>query len=271
MPRLIGKSTTVVQFGGLTINELAGNVASNDDTISIAHVTVSEPTSEPWLTLDYDEWICILKGRIVFYFDGGILEAQAGETVFVGRGERFRPVFPTGGVEYVPVCLPAFRPDRCIREDDEGSSVSENLAKLHSRPPLRDSSDLLYHMCPKAKWEEAKASGRAYFPETFVTDGYFTHATAVPSRLIVTANHFYQAVKGEWICLQFTRSGLLKFGIAVKDEEPMPVGDTPVSEDWQTWVCPHVFGGIPVEDGVVLNEYPMLRDEDGKFLGIIGL
>jgi hypothetical protein len=29
MPKIIGKSTTVVQVGGLTINELAGNVATH--------------------------------------------------------------------------------------------------------------------------------------------------------------------------------------------------------------------------------------------------
>ncbi len=149
MPRIIGKSTNVVKFQGLTINELAGNVASNEDTISIAHVTVSEPTSEPWLTLDYDEWICILKGTIVFNFDGGTLEAHAGDTVFVGRGERFRPIFPKAGVEYVPVCLPAFRPDRCIREDDVGSTVSQRLTMLHSHSTTHDPSDTLYHMCPR--------------------------------------------------------------------------------------------------------------------------
>lgn len=269
MPRIIGKSTNVVKFQGLTINELAGNVASNEDTISIAHVTVSEPTSEPWLTLDYDEWICILKGTIVFNFDGGTLEAHAGDTVFVGRGERFRPIFPKAGVEYVPVCLPAFRPDRCIREDDVGSTVSQRLTMLHSHSTTHDPSDTLYHMCPKEKWDAAKASNTAYFPDTFIADGLFTHATAVPSRLIVTANHFYQSVKGDWICLSFTRSGLLKLGILVKDEEPKPVGDTPVSEEWQTWVCPHVLGGIPMQ--VVTHELPMLRDDDGKFLSIVGL
>ena len=52
MPKIIGTSQVVVDDGaGLTIKELVGNVASNDDRISIAHVKVSQPASEPWLTL----------------------------------------------------------------------------------------------------------------------------------------------------------------------------------------------------------------------------
>jgi hypothetical protein len=50
-------------------------------------------------------------------------------------------------------------------------------------------------------------------------DGYYTHATAVPSRLITTANNFYQEDAGEWICLIFSRAALKKCGIHVKDEE----------------------------------------------------
>ena len=37
-----------------------------------------------------------------------------------------------------------------------------------------------------------KADNHAYYPKTFEADGLYTHATGVPSRLIETANHFYQ-------------------------------------------------------------------------------
>jgi len=61
---------------------------------------------------------------------------NAGDSVFIKKGERFRPVFPVGGTEYIPVCLPAFRPDRCVREDDTERSkqVSGKLKELHSEP-----------------------------------------------------------------------------------------------------------------------------------------
>ena len=47
-------------------------------------------------------------------------------------------------------------------------------------------------MTTKAEWEKAKADNHAYYPKTFEADGLYTHATGVPSRLIETANHFYQ-------------------------------------------------------------------------------
>ena len=53
----------------------------------------------------------------------------------------FRPSFIEDSV-YVPVCLPAFRPDRCVREDgdnQEGRGIADNLKKLHadSKPSLK--------------------------------------------------------------------------------------------------------------------------------------
>jgi hypothetical protein len=51
------------------------------------------------------------------------------------------------------------------------------------------------------------------------------------------------------------------------------VADKEVSDDWvkQSWVCPHVYGGIPVS--VVEKEYLMRRGGKGgrEFLGIEGL
>lgn len=280
MPQIIGEAQRVVQTSSFTIDELAGNVASGADTLSIAHCKISAPTGEPWLTLDYDEWLCILKGVMLLHHAGGTLEARAGQTVFVGRGERFRPEFPEAGTEYVPVCIPAFRPDRCKREDDPSGEVPQTLAKLHSAAMAKldtaeianidtaeDKPEELYHMCLLQKWVEAKASGAAYFPPTFDEDG-FTHATAVPSRLIETANHFYQGSEGDWVCLRFTRSSLRRCGIIVKDEGALPVGAQAVGATWSEWVCPHVYGGLPIQ--VVYAELPIVR-EGPVFKSIPGL
>jgi len=273
MPKIIGASQVVVDDGaGLTIKELVGNVASNDDRISIAHVKVSQPASEPWLTLHYDEYICVLSGRMVLQHAKGELDVKAGQAVFIEKGERFKPTFPEGGTEYIPVCLPAFRPDRCVREDDSERSkqVADNLQKLHSGPSIAPDSqapsckinngevpDTLYHMCVKADWDAAKAKGEAYYPPTFEADGNYTHATAVAERLIQTANHFYQESVGDWICLRMSREALRKCGIITTDEPAMPVGDKDVSESWSEWICPHIYGGIPIS--VVDAEFPMIR------------
>jgi uncharacterized protein (DUF952 family) len=281
MPKIIGKSSRVVEHDGLSIDELAGNVATKEDTLSIARVVVEKPTSEPWLTLHYDEWICILKGKAEFHYnqqqDGTteVLTATAGQTVMIQKGERFRPVFPEGNTEYIPVCLPAFKPERCIREEGNiPSDVSKKLDELHSKKKQPEVSEKLYHMCQKSLWDKAVASGKAYYPPTFEEDGFFTHATAVPTRLITTANHFYTSVTGDWICLELSHSALKdKAGIITKFEEAKPVGQTDVSDEFENWVCPHIFGGIPVDSslGIVTKIYPMKRDEKGNYLCIEGL
>ena len=292
MPKVIGSSKIVVEHEGLTINELAGNVATSEDTISIAHVSVSEPTAEPWLTLEYDEWICMTKGFMVLHYQNEnsedcTMEVKAGDTVFIAKGERFKPVFPNGGTEYIPVCLPAFRPDRCHREEgSESSDVTMKLRTLHGMdgvdneaapgctPVEGGNNDVLYHMCQKNLWEKAVEGGIAYFPPTYDADG-FTHATAVPQRLIDTANHFYTSTEGDWICLQLSRSALEKIGIKTKDEEALPVGEQKVSNEWtdKKWVCPHIYGGLSADESlnILTKVYEMVRDDDGKFLSIKGL
>eukprot|EP00227_Mantoniella_beaufortii_P001759 CAMPEP_0197616712 /NCGR_PEP_ID=MMETSP1326-20131121/60667_1 /TAXON_ID=1155430 /ORGANISM="Genus nov. species nov., Strain RCC2288" /LENGTH=290 /DNA_ID=CAMNT_0043185599 /DNA_START=61 /DNA_END=933 /DNA_ORIENTATION=- len=281
MPKIVGNASRVVDDGhGLTIDELVGNVASSEDTISIAHVRVTAPTSEPWLTLDYDEWMCVMSGKMTLMFDDGAsqLVVNAGQTVFIAKGERFKPEFPEGDCVYVPVCLPAFRPDRCIREEGGvDSEVSKKLKALHSTPAAATPppaaaaappAEVLYHMCEKALWDKAVAVGDAYYPPTYEADGFYTHATAVPSRLITTANHFYTASVGDWVCLRLSRSALRRGGIYVRDEEALPVGDQKVGDDWGSWICPHIIGGIPLS--AVNATFPMVRDGP-KFLHIAGI
>lgn len=275
MVSIIGKHIRVVETPELEINELAGNVASHDDTLSIALVKAGAGSAEPWLTLHYDEWLCVLKGTMVIEQEGlDELKVNAGQTVKLPKGTRFRPTFPVD-TEYVPVCLPAFRPDRCIREDPEDAqNIAKTLAFLHSPrnscTVQGETPEILYHMTTVAEWEASKRAGTAHYPKTYAQDGYYTHATGVPSRLIETANHFYTDIPGDWICLEFTRRALRDRGIHTRDEQAEPVGDKDVSEEWraQKWICPHVMGGIPLE--VVQREYPMTRDGQ-KFTGIKGL
>lgn len=281
MPKVIGSATRVVETDAFFIDELAGNASTKEDTLSIARVVVKEPTSEPWLTLHYDEWICVLKGKIEMHFgDGEVLEVKEGETCSVSKGERFRPVFPEGNTEYIPVCLPAFKPERCIREEDGVSNISKRLKELHAKPNPDKSNgvhptpkvDKLFHMCQKSLWEKAVESKTPYFPPTFEVDGGYTHATAVPSRLIDTANHFYTSTEGDWICVELDYSALTNLGIIVRFEEAMPVGDTAVSNTWSKWVCPHIYAGLPGHiSGIVSKIYAMKRDKEGNFLSIEGL
>ena len=293
MPKIVGKKVRVVETGVLSIDEWVGNVGTNDDTLSVATVTVSEPTSEPWLTLAYDEWLCVTSGKLELeYYNmvGGekqVLTVEAGQTALIEKGERFHPVFPVANTTYIPVCLPAFSPERCVREEEGTSDVADRLRDLHRKIDGADAptttthhevssthkEEVLYHMCQKKLWESAVTEGRAYFPPTFVKDGMFTHATAVPSRLISTANHFYTETSGDWICLELSRSALLKIGIDTVFEEAKPVGSIATDSAWDgKWICPHIYGGIPPHiDGIVTKTYHMNRTAGGTFLNIEGL
>ena len=149
---VVGKATNVVKTDSFAIDECAGNVATKDDRMSLARVWVSQPGQEPWLTLGYDEWIYCCSGRLVFGLpDGSTVELKQGETALVDKGTRFQPRFPEAGTSYIPVCIPAFRPDRCVREEASCcSGVAKRLAALHTK--VEDAPEVLYHMvcfqCP---------------------------------------------------------------------------------------------------------------------------
>lgn len=271
MPSIIGKAIPVVEIPGLTVRELMGNASTNLDTVSVAHETISQPMSEPWKINQFDEWLCVLKGKIeVKYGNGGadqVLTVNAGETCQVLKGERYMPVFPEAGTEFLATCVPAFKPDRCIREGEQGGSSATSVAD--------DNGDgfpeKIFHMCEKGRWEAAKSQATAYFPPTFEKDG-FTHGTADAKSLIGTANHFYQSSKDDWICIEMSRSALTRLGIVTRFEEAKPVGDVATAASAKSVIFPHIFGGIPAYvPGIVTKIFPMTRDSSGKFLAIEGL
>ena len=251
------KSARVVDTGKLTIDEYCGNVSTDSDAFSVARVCVSAQHRAVAHAGVRRMDVRARRGSTFQQTDGTTLVARAGATAFLATGTRFRPSF-TAGTQYIPICVPSFRPDRCVREDENGgdAAVAARLEQLHS---AKQRDDYLYHMCPEAAWLHAKTNNEAYYPSTFAQDGNYTHATEQPGRLIETANHFYQDDDSPWVCLRITREALRKNGIVVKDEEAMPVGDKAVSGAWieKEWVCPHIIGGIPPR--VVDKVFPIIR------------
>lgn len=263
-----------MEVAGLTVRELIGNASTKQDTLSVAHETISLPSAEPWKTNFFDEWLHVMKGKIdVMHSDDHKLTVNAGETCYVAKGERYRPMFPDANTEFIAICSPAFKPERCVREEEGSSGVSDKLKALHSSRTLEDGyPESIFHMCEKAPWEAALATEEAYFPPTFEKDGGFTHASTEAKSLITTANHFYQNSKDEWICIELSRSALKKLGIVTRFEEAKPVGDTPTAEHAESVIYPHIFGGIPASvPGIVTKTFPMIRDPSGKFLSIEGM
>jgi uncharacterized protein (DUF952 family) len=128
--------------------------------------------------------------------------------------------------------------------------------------------DILYHLVQKQLWDACKESNAVYYPPTYHTDG-FTHATADPAKLLAVANHFYKDIQGEWLCLVMTSHTLTAAGIAVKFEDPAPVGSKPAHTSPEGVKFPHIYGGIPSQ--VVTEERSVARASDGSFLFIEGL
>lgn len=263
MVRLVSAPVHVVDTKQVKIAEYFGGASCNPcpfpvGDISVAHVHAEAGWAEEWQTPAFDEYTLVLKGSVTIETTHGpATKVGAGQAVFLAKGERVRWVF-TEKAEYVPICLPAFSPDNCFRDE------------VGSTPPAHDSHESIYHLVQKPLWEACKASGEIYYPPTYVEDG-FTHATADPSKLLGVANHFYKSVRAEWLCLKMTRKTIADAGITLKFEDPSPVGTTPALNTSQSGGMrfPHIYGGIP--PSIVIEERAVQRAKDGTYLSIDGL
>ena len=118
MPRVVSSPTTVVKTKDVCIDEFFGGASCNPlGDISFAHVKAGAGWAEEWQAPAFDEYTLILKGSITIESSHGPpTKVKAGQAVFLAKGERVRWVF-TEPAEYVPICLPAFSPDNCFREE----------------------------------------------------------------------------------------------------------------------------------------------------------
>ena len=134
MPRIL-EPVTVVKTPEVDITEYAGNGSSGQPAISLAHVKAEGNWAEPWQCPEFDEWVLIQKGEVhIEHSHGDTVVVKAGQAVYLAKGERVRWVFPEGGCEYIPICLPGFTPANVHREDDGPN------------PPPHDKHVDIYHM-----------------------------------------------------------------------------------------------------------------------------
>jgi len=139
-PTLV-KSVDVVKAPDLTITEYFGGVSSKDSGISVCHAEVREPCSEAWQKPTFAEWVLVLTGTLHLETADGITKVPAGSGVFLAADERVKWVWPEA-CTYVPICMPAFTPDGCRREPEEGSakdadpSTMAGLQELHAKAAL---------------------------------------------------------------------------------------------------------------------------------------
>lgn len=136
-------SVDVVKAPTLTITEFFGNVSSKDCNLSACVAKVDEACSEAWQKPEFAEWVLVLSGKLQLEHADGITEVPAGSGVFLAANERVKWVWPEP-CTYVPICMPAFTPDGCHREAEEGSAkdadpqTMANLESLHASSKAQD-------------------------------------------------------------------------------------------------------------------------------------
>jgi uncharacterized protein (DUF952 family) len=128
----------------------------------------------------------------------------------------------------------------------------------------------VFHLIQAELWQATLAEkDGVYYPPTYDVDG-FTHGTANPEKLLVVANHFYQEVQGDWLCLRMTVESLRESGVATIFEGTAPVGDKPADfEGSDGELYPHILGGI--SPSAVLATHSVERTADGQFFAIAGV
>merc|ERR1740129_777791 len=136
---IVHKSVDVVEARALTITEYFGNVASNDPSLSACLATVTAACEEAYQTPLFDEYVLVIGGSVVLHHgDGDATKSRtvvkAGEGVLLKAGERVKWVWP-GACQYVAICLPAFTPTNCGREEEstavETPEVKKRLQDRH--------------------------------------------------------------------------------------------------------------------------------------------
>ena len=121
MPKLIEGPTTIAAAGSKpkVIDEYIGHVNSGHGSISVAHMVSPEGWIEPGQRPEFEEITIILRGQVKLEYEGGALEAVAGQAVVSQPGEWIRYSTPEpGGAEYIAICLPAFSPEIVHRDEE---------------------------------------------------------------------------------------------------------------------------------------------------------
>ncbi len=118
MARKISQPTSIPVPGGKRIDEYIGRVHTGTTTLSVAHMVAPPGWAEPFQKPDFDEVTIVLRGTMRLEYDGGVLDASAGETILTEAGERIRYCNPfSTEAEYWAVCAPAFSPETAHRDE----------------------------------------------------------------------------------------------------------------------------------------------------------
>ena len=162
-------------------------------------------------------------------------------------------------------CKPDGNDNNCTSSGEvaQTSSTASSDDKQEEPEELYHATAPIFHLCQKKHWLKAIQAKEPYFPPTFWKDGRFTRASCEAVSLPQTANHYYQQIKGDWLCLEIDPTLLRQMGMPiVAQRAPESSIDDPVE-------CLKVYGGIPtVHANVILEVYAMQRETNGRFYGM---
>lgn len=118
MPELYDQPVRVPVPGGKIIDEHIGAASTGEGQLSVAHMVAPAGWDEPAQTPDFDEFTIVLRGVVRVEHDGGLIEANAGQSIKTVAGETIRYSTGPDGAEYISVCTPAFTPATVHREGE---------------------------------------------------------------------------------------------------------------------------------------------------------
>ena len=115
---LQNKPFIVPTTDGKVIEEHFGKIATNNDNLSIAHMSAPAGWSEPHQVPTFDEWTLVNKGKKLIEIDGHAMVLEAGQSILVKKGARVKYSNPFNEpCDYWSVCLPAFSVESVNREE----------------------------------------------------------------------------------------------------------------------------------------------------------
>ena len=119
MATLIKTPTIVKSSGNMQkiIKEHIGLVNSNNDEISIAHMTSPKGWEEAGQAPEFHEYTLVLEGELTVRTIEKTLNVKAGQSIITYLGQWVKYDTKREGANYIAICLPAFSYENVNRDE----------------------------------------------------------------------------------------------------------------------------------------------------------
>ena len=119
MAKLIKTPSIVKSSGNMkkVIREHVGLVNSNNNEISIAHMTSPKGWEEAGQTPEFHEYTLVLEGELKVQTIEKIFNVKAGQSIITYPGEWVKYETKREGANYIAICLPAFSQEKVNRDE----------------------------------------------------------------------------------------------------------------------------------------------------------